>query len=181
MKTILVLISIMILGLYSCEKASTSAIQEEKKYTLEEILADTNWIEITDTLHYEDIKQLSFESIGWKKETLKIITTNEDYVKLKVKNDTTYFGYKPIELKQVDFDKYDLIGYYFLDRGDKIKKIYFQNKNSKEVFYFIELTRYTMDGVVDEMYRESQNWLVIPKLPNEYKIYNDIKVKYEEK
>ena len=38
-----------------------------------------------------------------------------------------------------------------------------------------------MDGVVDEMYRESQNWLVIPKIPNEYKIYNDIKVKYEEK
>ncbi len=30
MKTILVLISIMILGLYSCEKESTSAIQEEQ-------------------------------------------------------------------------------------------------------------------------------------------------------
>ncbi len=181
MKTILVLISIMILGLYSCEKASTSAIQEEKKYTLEEILADTNWIEITDTLHYNDIPQLTFRTLNWDHNSIKIISNTESYEKLKIISDTTYPGYSPIILKDINFNSYDLIGLLYNDRGNVIKKMYFKNINTKQVFYFVELTRYTKDGIVDEIYRESQNWLIIPKIPNDYKIFTDINVKYEEK
>lgn len=63
--------------------------------------------------------------------------------------------------------KYDLIG-YFISEADKNKKRYFKNLKTKEVFYHTVLV-----GYFDYKLRTSQNWLLVPKIPSDYKItYN---------
>ena len=171
---------LVVFGLYACSESTvTEPKVDAKKYTLEEILADPNWVEITDTLHYDDIGQLAPPAIGWKEETMKIITNIEDYHKLTVITDTNYFGYKPIELRQIDFSKYSLIGYFIFEKGHKTKKMYFKNLKTKEVFYYFELIRYKPWGTYEG--RRSQNWLLVPKIGVDYKLFYDLNIKIEER
>jgi len=46
---------LVVFGLYACSESTvTEPKVDAKKYTLEEILADPNWVEITDTLYIDD-------------------------------------------------------------------------------------------------------------------------------
>lgn len=173
MKTILVLISIMILGLYSCEKESTSAIQEEKKYTLEEILADTNWVEITDTIYIPTWQFLGYSYLNtdWELNTLKVIKSRTEYYDIDTKSDTSAIGYTKNNLNlDIDFNARSIIGIKIeISRRDKVYRKLFVNNIINQYQYFAIDT----DSIRQLDGEQDYNFIIIPKLKNNYKIYGD--------
>ena len=175
MKTILVLISIMILGLYSCGDESTNLTpnptEETKKYTLEEILADTNWVEITDTLHYEDINGYTYLNNNWANNHLIMFKNLEEYKNIERLSDTTYEWYKPNSIKyDINFDTHTLIGTRTETTIVKKSKIIYINEKLKQYQYFVKIFSTIPETRV---FVRSFNFVLIPKIDTTYRFYVD--------
>lgn len=138
MKTIKIILSFLILGLYSCGDESTNPTpkpnEEIKKYTLEEILTDSNWVEIIDTMHYEDINGFTYLNKNWQNNQLILFNTLNDYNKIESESDTAYEWYKPNSLKyDIDFNLKTLIGVRTETTIVKKSKLFFKNDKLNDI------------------------------------------------
>ena len=165
----------MLFGLYSCGDEVTNPTptpeQEVKKYTLKEILADSNWVEITDTLHYKKligVTQSRYSSL--KDSTLFVISNDNEFQNLKQFYDTDYLNYYPDDFKlDFDFEKHTLLiartQYYSIKIIDKL---FFVNHNKNEYCYFVKIYQPLEGGFRMNYY--TGNTLLVPKISKDYKI-----------
>ena len=155
MKTILLIISIMIFGLYSCgdevnnTEEKKEEIQRKDKYTIEDILADTNWVEVEkDTLPQDS--RICITAKQYSDSVLKISSMDEHKI-IHSRN----LNFNPLiidsatscivnyEIPNFDFSKYDLFLSYKREFSNSIciHKIFY-NYQLNSYFYYQEIILY---------------------------------------
>ena len=145
------LISILILGLYSCGDESTNTEEKKEeivrkdKYTIDDILADSNWVEVLDTLNYIQSKDDLCIATEQYSDTVHLITNLKEYKSLYSQNEKYKILYKDSSTSclfnyiepNFDFNKYDK--FYSVKSiyksMDYIHKIYFKYKLNSYFFY----------------------------------------------
>lgn len=144
----------------------------DKKYTLEELESDPNWVEITD------IDTIKSPCIDWELyEMGRVFRDRESIKKLVLLYDTTSIFYKNslceknIDLYNMDYDKKDVILFNCgIGGGGPItNRRIFKSEIYKAIYYYlsVEPTSGTFENIV---YGDA---IVIDKIPSNYTFVSD--------
>jgi|GEM_PF-3700082 len=187
MKAIIFLLAnISIIFFFSCDNEQTT--ENLKKYDINEILNDSNWIEITDTIDVKDqIKCLAQPLIQNKG---LVFQSEQDYKELWEKSIMEYpdwiincdgiTQYDSSKVKyrspNLNFKIRTVLGYSFCKGGifQWTKHIY-RNDKIKGCLFMVNVLMFDYDDVLSGYL----GWASVPKIPDDYKIEFDTTLTYK--
>jgi hypothetical protein len=175
---IIIVIGILCFFLLECRQEPVS--QSQKDYSLDEILSDSNWVEITDTVDVTDqIKCLAQNLLKWG----LVLQSENDYrdlwnISMNEYPDNIVFcdgiyRYDSTKVKykkpNINFNERTVLGFFITTGPAKWYRNIYKNENTKEYIYILHVERTSLNKTGDG-YRK---WVSIPKTFGEYKVIFD--------
>ena len=166
---IIFLIAIMALLSTAC---SEKQITEFTQSDLVKMQEDTNWVEITDTLHpnlgcsnHPGAMEPPPNELKW--DQMKIIENQDEFEQLSNIMDT--FSCWQSQNPNIDFDSYSLLLYSHKTGQHHSKTQFFKNDAEKEYKLLVHIHIESRELILYTL----RNWLLVPKLKEDYKISVD--------
>ncbi|GAB1370475.1 hypothetical protein MASR1M45_05360 [Candidatus Kapaibacterium sp.] len=170
MKKLIILVFASIFTMFtSCKQEQPT--QLSPNYDKHNIQNDTNWVEVTDTMSI-DIKCLNGDLISHLKSF--VIRDSIEYTDLDTLR-WNYFECIDYELPTIDFTQYTLLGLNTRTGPVLIERSVFKNDSKKKYLYLIKLKITNLD----EILIHNSNFLLIPKIPDNFTINMDTLISYD--
>ena len=164
MKNIILIIALIAIVGCKEETPTEQKVNLDKKYTLEELENDPDWIEITDIDTLENICVKIEYRLGGK-----LLKSSQEYTELYNKTKVNVNCPSNSDSLNVNFNEKDVILSAFSNTPSEWTRKIFKNELLSEIRYVLEIIRLNNDKKLT-IWNES---ISIPKIPSNYKFRID--------
>jgi hypothetical protein len=159
--------------LFGCKQEQPTKYLGYNKISIEE---DTNWVVVTDTISFP-IKCLNSDKIPDLTEF--VIRDSNEYSKLQELR-WIHTNCQDYMFPVIDFTQYTLLGLNTRTGRVTLEKSVYKNDSEKKYLYLIKIKNIIeSDSVINEILIHNRNFLLVPKIPDNFSVEMDTLMSYD--